>query len=615
MLVQDDLLQYYENELRYLRRLGAQFAERYPKVAARLQLEPAKCEDPHVERLLEGFAFLAARVHHRIDDDIPELSEAFLEVLYPQHVRPVPAMSIAELHLDPQQGAIPGGFTVARGSELRTPPVQGVPCRFRTTYDTVLWPLTISAARWTAVDGSAGPRSGDAIGAIRLSLHAFDGVRFDECLLDRVRLHLAGDASVSDTLHELLLNSCLRVVVRDPDQPSRPPVELPASTVRAVGFDEAQDMLPYPGRTFVGHRLLQELFVFPQKFAFVDLVGLGDAMRALGAGTRAELSFLIAPFERGERRQVLENGLSAENVRLGCTPVVNLFPHTAEPILLSERTYEYPVVAEARRRLEVNVWSVEEVKLIRNAAEQPVPMAPLYGFRHGGTRGDGRLFWHAVRRPSEWRTDGGTELFLSFADLSGALRVPDAEVVSLRTLCSNGDIPSRLVFGSDERSDFELTAGGPIRRIACLVRPTPQVQPELGKPLLWRLISAMSLNHLSLVDEGVSALRELLTLHNTANSLAAERQIDGLVAVRSSPAFARVASQHGVAFANGRKVHVEFDEEHFPSGGLFVFASVLERFLALYASMNSFTQLVATSRQRRRPLREWAPRAGWRALV
>jgi type VI secretion system protein ImpG len=365
----------------------------------------------------------------------------------------------------------------------------------------------------------------------------------------------------------------------------------------------------------VGHRLLQELFVFPQKFAFVDLVGLGDAMRALGAGARAEVSFLIAPFERGERRPILESGLSRENVRLGCTPVVNLFEQSAEPILLTERTYEYPVIAEARRRLEVNVWAVDRVDLIRNAAERPVPMSPLYGFRHGGTRGDGQLFWHAVRRPSGWRTDGGTDVFLSFADLSGALRVPDAEVVSLRVLCSNGDMPSRLVFGADDRSDFELTAGGPIRRIACLVRPTPQVQPALGEPLLWRLISALSLNHLSLVDEGVAALRELLTLHNTANSLSAERQIDGLVAVRSTPAFARVASAHGVVFAQGRKVHMEFDEEHFPSGGVFLFASVLERFLALYASMNSFTQLVATSRQRRRPVREWAPRAGWRTLV
>jgi len=176
-------------------------------------------------------------------------------------------------------------------------------------------------------------------------------------------------------------------------------------------------------------------------------------------------------------------------------------------------------------------------------------------------------------------------------------------------------MPSQFAFGSDDRSDFELTSGGPVKRIVCLVRPTPQVQPALGKSQLWRLISAMSLNHLSLVDEGVAALRELLTLHNTANSLAAERQIDGLTSVRSTPAFARVASAHGVAFAHGRRVELEFDEEQFPSGGLFVFASVLERFLALYASMNSFTQLSVRSRQRRKPLREWEPRAGWRTLV
>jgi type VI secretion system protein ImpG len=405
------------------------------------------------------------------------------------------------------------------------------------------------------------------------------------------------------------------VVVRDPDQPSRAPVELPRHAIHAVGFDEDQGLLPYPGRTFVGHRLLQELFVFPQKFAFVDLTGLGDALRALGAGARAELSFLIGPFERAERRQTLETSLSRENLRLGCVPVVNLFEQTCEPILLSERTYEYPVVAETRRRLEVNVWSVERIALIKPGAARPTQMSPLYGFRHGGSRGDGQLFWHAVRRPSGWRTDGGTDVFLSFADLSGHMRVPDAEVVSVTALCSNGDIPARLAFGSDDRSDFELTAGGPIKRIACLVRPTPQVQPALGKPLLWRLISAMSLNHLSLVDEGVAALRELLTLHNTANALSAERQINGLVGVQSKPAFARVASAHGVAFAHGRRVQLDFDEEQFPGGGLYLFSSVLERFLGLYASMNSFTQLVATSRQRRRPVREWEPRAGWRTLV
>lgn len=613
--MQDDLLQYYERELAYLRRLGAQFAERYPKVASRLQLEPAKCEDPHVERLLEGFAFLAARVHHRIDDDIPELSEAFLEVLYPQHVRPVPAMSIAELQLDPLQGAIPMGFAVARGSELRTPPVQGVPCLFQTSYDTTLWPINITGVRWTATDGASGPRYGDAVGAIRMDIRAFDGLRLEEITLDRVRLHITGDAVIGDTLYELLLNNCLRVVVRDPDQPSRPPVELPLRALHAVGFDEDQGMLPYPGRTFVGFRLLQELFTFPQKFSFVDLVGLGDALRALGAGPRAEVTFLISAFERTDRKQRLETGLSATSIRLGCTPVVNLFSQTAEPILLSERTYEYPVIAETRRRLEVNVWSVERIALIKPNTERPIPMSPLYGFRHGGSRGDGQLFWHATRRPSAWRTDGGTDVFLSFADLSGNLRVPDAEVVSPTVICSNGDMPSQFAFGSDDRSDFELTSGGPVRRIVCLVRPTPQIQPALGKSQLWRLISAMSLNHLSLVDEGVAALRELLTLHNTGNSLSAERQIDGLTSVRSTPAFARVASAHGVAFAHGRRVELEFDEEQFPGGGLFVFSTVLERFLALYASMNSFTQLSVRSRQRRRLLREWEPRAGWRTLV
>ncbi len=613
--MQDDLLQYYERELAYLRRLGAQFAERYPKVASRLQLEPAKCEDPHVERLLEGFAFLAARVHHRIDDDIPELSEAFLEVLYPQHVRPIPSLSIAELQLDPQQGAIPQGFAVARGSELRTPPVQGVPCLFQTSYDTTLWPIQITDVKWTSPDGGAGSRVGDAVGAVRVDVSAFDGLRLEEITLDRVRFHLTGEAGSADTLYELLLNSCLRVLVRDPDQPSRPAVELSARAIEAVGFDEAQGLLPYPGRTFVGHRLLQEMFTFPQKFAFVDVVGLGEAMRSLGAGARAQISFLIAGFERAERKQMLETALTAESIKLGCTPVVNLFKQSAEPILLSERTYEYPLIAEARRRLEVNVWAVERIALIKPNTDRPLPVAPLYGFRHGSARGDGQLFWHAARRASAWRTDGGTDLFLSFADLSGNMRVPDAEVVSPTVICSNGDLPSRLAFGSDDRSDFELTSGGPVKRIVCLVRPTPQIQPALGKPLLWRLISAMSLNHLSLVDEGVSALRELLTLHNTGNSLSGERQIEGLLHVQSTPSFARVASANGVAFAHGRRVEMEFDEDHFPGGGLFLFTSVLERFLGLYASMNSFTQLAVKSRQRRKPLREWAPRAGWRTLV
>lgn len=631
--MRDDLLLYYERELTYLRRLGAEFALKYPKVAARLQLEATKCEDPHVERLLEGFAFLSARIHHRLDDDLPEVSEALLDVLHPQHVRPIPSLSLVQLELDPELGKLPGGFFVPRGTELRSRPVQGMPCRFRTSYDTLLWPVTVAAGEWTSPErAGAGARIGEAAGAIRIELRALEGMRLSDLAvapgdvegtaaagkapagLDALRLHLSGEANVTDLAYELLANSCARVVVRDPDQPSRAPVTLPASAIVPVGFDESEAMLPYPRRALGAYSLLQELFLFPQKFLFFDVRGVAAALQTLGAGSRAELFFVISPFERPERRQIAELGISDRTFRLGCTPVVNLFEQVAEPILLTQRWTEYPVVPDARRRLEIETWSVDSAVGLTPGQGEPRPIEPLYGFRHGRADAAG-IFWHAVRRPSGWRTDLGTDVFLSFADLSGRLRAPNAEVVSLRLTCYNGDLPSRLPFGLDDRGDFELQLSGPVRRVLCLTKPTAVVQPPLGKPLLWRLVSTLSLNHLSLVDEGREALQELLRLHNAGESAGGERQIQGLVGVRSADGYARVPSDHGVAFARGRRVEVEFDEEFFPGGGMFLFASILERFVALYASMNSFTQLVVRSRQRKRVVREWPPRAGARTLL
>ena len=611
----DELLLYYERELTYLRRMGAEFGAKYPKIAARLQLEPTKCDDPHVERLLEGVAFLNARLHRRLDDDLPELSEALLDVLYPLHVRPVPSLSVVEVELDPELGKLPGGFRVPRGAELRSRPVQGMACRFRTCYDTVLWPATVGAVEWVAAErAAAGVRVASVAGALRLELRALPGMTLGQVTLDDLRLHLAGDSLVTDTLYELLANNVARVVVRDPDQPSRAPEVLSAEALRAAGFGEREALLPLPRRTLAAHRLLQELFVLPQKFHFLDLTGLGGALRALGCGPRAEVSVLVTPFERAERRAALELGLSASVVRLGCTPVVNLFAQTAEPILLSERQLEYLVVPDARRRLEVETWSVDEVTAFSPGGAPPRPVAPLYAHRHG-VADQGTVFWHGVRRPSGWRTDRGTDVYLSFADLSGGVRAPDSEVVSCALTCFNGELPSRLPFGVDERGDFELVSGGPVRRVRCLIKPTAVVQPPLGKSLLWRLVSALSINHLSLVEAGRDALQELLRLHNAGGGAGGERQIQGLVDVRSAPAFARVAGEQGIAFARGRRVEVTLDEEQFPGGGAFLFASVLERFLALSASMNSFTQLAVSSRQRRRVVREWAPRSGWRTLV
>jgi type VI secretion system protein ImpG len=611
--MRDDLFYYYEQELSYLRRMGAEFARRYPKVAGRLQLEPNKCEDPHVERLLEGFAFLTARVHLKLEDDFPELSESMLNVVYPHFVRPIPSMSLVELQLDPEQGKLTTGLRIPRDSTLYSPPAGGVSCKFRTCYDTTLWPVSVASAQWVTPDRLRPAVRVAEPAAIRLELQCFPDVSFAQLDLSALRLHLSGDGTLTYPLYELLCRNCTRILVRDPRPGSRqPPLSLPGTLLRPVGFAEDEGMLPYPRRSFVAYRILQEYFVFPEKFLFLDLA-VFDAVRAAGFGEAVEILLLIAPFERADWRPHLETGLSPRTIRLGCTPIVNLFSQTSEPILLSQTRHEYQIVPDARRRATTETFSVDEVLGVTPGSPEPIHYEPIYAHRHGTDGLANQAFWHAVRRSSGWRSDGGTDVFLSFVDLSSRTVHPGVDAVTARLTCFNGDLPSRLPLG--EEAGFTLEGGGPIRTIAALVKPTPVIQPLLGRSQFWRLISQLSLNYLSLLEGGGEALKEMLRLYNTGDGTAGDRQIEGVVGLRSSPTFARVVSEQGLSFVRGLRVELELDEEQFAGGGAYLFASVLERFLGLYVSINSFSLLVARTRQRKSELREWPPRAGWKALL
>lgn len=612
-MADDQLLQYYERELAFLRRMGARFAQEYPKIASRLDLEPSKCEDPHVERMLEAFAFLAARVHKRIDEDVPEISEALLEIVYPHYVRPIPSMSLVEFELDREQGKLTSGMPIPRNSLLYSRPVGGVPCRFSTCYDTTLWPVGVHALEWMTPDRlKPAMRVTDAVAALRLELHCFTDIEFKALDLSSLRLHLAGDASVTFTLYELLCNNCTSIIVREPGTGKRS-LTLPASALQPVGFGENDGILPYPRRSFLGYRLLQEYFTFPEKFLFFDLA-IFDAVKAAGFGDKAEVIFLIRQFERGERRSLLETGLSTRTMRVGCTPVVNLFPQVSEPVLLTQRRTEYEIIPDARRRRTTQVFSVDEVVGITPGVSEPLRIEPLYSYRHARNGQRTEMFWTARRRPAEWRPDTGTNVYLSFVDLSARTVHPDRDVITARLTCFDGDLPADLPFG-DEKGDFELENGGPIRRIVALGKATEVVHPPLGQAQLWRLLSQLSLNYLPLADGGADALREILRLHNFSDTAAGERHIEGVMSVSGEPTYARVVTEHGVAFARGRRVDVKFDEEQYAGGGLYLFASVLERFFGMYASVNSFTTLVARSTKRKEPVRAWPPRAGWKSLV
>ena len=613
--MRDDLLHYYEQELGYLRRAGAGFAERYPKVASRLLLEPTRCADPHVERLLEAFAFLAARVHLKLDDDFSQISEALLSVIYPQYLRPVPSLSVAEFRLAPEQAGLTKGHAIPRGAALYSKPVGGTPCRFRTCYDTTLWPVTVTGAQWRTPDQLKPAVTGTtAVGALRVELACLPDMRLDKLELKTLRLYLNGETALVSTLYEVLCNNCVQIQLRDiGSKPPRVPLVLPPSALRPVGFGPEEGVLPLDRRSMVGYGLLREYFTFPEKFFFLDLDGF-DQARAAGFGPRAELILLIGPFERPERRASLEAGVTERTVLLGCAPVVNLFAQDAEPVELSAARQDYLVVADARRRDTTRIYSVDEVVAVQPGSPTGLRFEPLYSFRHGANGGRPSAFWYAKARASEQTGGEDPETYLSFVDLSGAPARPPFETVTARVTCYNGDLPSRLPFG-DESGDFVLPGGGPIEKIVALVKPTPVIHPPLGKPLLWRLISQLSLNYLSLVDGGAEALQELLRLHNTGDAVAGEKQIGGLLDVRGTPCYARIVGQHGLSFARGHRVEITFDEDQFVGGGVYLFGSVLERFLGLYTAVNSFSILAARTRQRKELLREWPPRAGWKALV
>lgn len=612
--MREDLLFHYSQELTYLRYLGAEFANKYPKVAGRLLLEAGKCDDPHVERLLEGFAFLAARIHQKLDDEFPQVVESLISILYPYYLRPIPSASVVQFHLDPEQGKLMTGLPIPAGSLLYSPPVAGTPCKFRTCYPTTLWPLVVKAASWMPADRvqPPAPMSG-AAAVVRLELACLPDVTFSKLDLRTLRLFLQGDGTFVHGLIELLSNNCVQILARDLSAPAKKVVALPPDSLRQVGFEPDEGLVPFPRRSFWGYRLLQEYFAFPEKFCFVDLSGF-EKIAAAGFGEKIELLIYLSDFERTDRRQSLELGVSRDTFRLGCAPVVNLFEQVAEPILMEQKRYEYRIVPDARREEALDIFSIDSVSGIMSGSSETVAYEPFFSYRHAGSDGPAQTFWHSSRRPSGWRTNKAADVYITFVDLTGSVKTPDRDSVTVKLTCSNGELPGRLPFGNEE-GDFQLSTGGPITRIVALTKPTDALQPPSGQGLLWRLVSKLSLNYLSLVSDGVDAFREILRLHNFTGALAADKQIDAILSLRSQPHFARLRSPHGVTFARGTRVEIELDEEQFAGTGAYTFASVIDVFLGLYTSMNSFSQLAVRTRQRKRVLKQWPPRAGQKVLI
>ena len=597
----EEFLHHYLDELAYLRRMGKEFAHLYPKVAARLELADGQSSDPDVERLIESFAFLTARLERRLDMELPEISAGLLGVVYPNLVNPIPPLAMARFDLDPTQGKVTSGRQVPRHTKLFAQGADGTVCRFRTAYPVELWPLDI-------VDVDLYPRSAfkaldyhpNVASALRVRLLS-RGASLAEMDLRRLRFHLHGESTMVSALYDLLGHTLAGVgLVADEGQEM---VFLPGEALAPVGFGPDEDVIPAGPHLHPGYRLLQEYLHYAPKFHFFDLSGLERCR----ARERLDILFLFRENPRG--RLTIEQ----DTVLLGCTPIQNLFSRTTEPIRIDQRRTEYRVVPDLRREAVTEIHSIRSVSVSSNPGKPTAEVQPFFSFRHDGGGAAPTAFWHA-RRASTGRADRqGTDMWLSFVDLDFKPALPPNQVVYAQTLCTNRELAVQLPAGAL----LQVEDAAPVMHISCLTRPTETAYPALGGATLWKLVSNLSLNHLSLSSGAASldALREVLRLYNISASPFVDRQIEGICEMHVRPVAGRIGEEAWRGFCRGTLVTLVFDETQFVGGSALLFASVLHRFFGLHAGLNSFTQVAMKTLQRDQEWKRWPPLAGSQPLV
>ena len=622
------LLRLYTDELNHLRKLGAEFALEFPKVAARLGMgaDGTEVADPYVERLLEGFAFLAARVQLKLESEQPRLIAHLLEALYPNFLAPLPSMMVARLHVDTTDPNLLRGLSVPRGSALSSVHRRGqdTRCEFRTAQAVTLWPIELVEARYTrlAPDLVAArlPAAQACQGVLRLRLRTGAGLPWRALGLDRLTLHLSAPDDVAFRLHELLHGAALGSWVQAGEGGDAAPALQwrDAGSLRPVGFAADEALLPETLRQFSGHRLLQEVAALPQRLLFVEIAELAPRLARV-AGDEVEI---LVPFARSD--DGLEALVRADSVALFCTPAINLFRKRLDRIQLGPGAWEYHVVPDRTRPMDFEVHGLESVQGFGTGEVAQQRFLPLYASHHVQPR-EAQGYYTLRREPRllspRQRDQGsrssylGDEVFISLVDPRHAPYRQDIRQLSVSGWVTNRDLPLLL---PHEPEGWTLDVPGPVKAVTALRRPTrPVSRRPVGDPG-WSLVSLLSLNHLPLVDEpperAAATLRRLLALFGPPGDGAWVRQVEGVRALRACNVVRRLPFRGPLTFGSGVEVTLELDELGFEGSSAFVLGSVLERFLARHAALNTFTQLTLRSVQRGELMR-WPPRVATQAAA
>ena len=619
-------LRYYSQELQHLREVGGEFAKDYPKIAGRLGLDSFECADPYVERLLEGFSFLAARVQMKIDAEFPRFTQHLSELVYPHFLTPTPSMAVVQLQPDLLNPALQKGFVLPRDSAMRSVLGKGdnTACEYRSAHALTLWPVELVEARFFT---HAGNQAGMGVtlpstvkAGIRLRLRAH-GAAFNAIPLNDLSLHLRGADDMPLRIYEKLLGSVEGVLVAPVGRPAAWSSLLPRSAVRARGFGEADALLPSGNRSFHGYRLLQEYFAFPQRYQFVDVHGLQAGLRQC-AEKEVEVTILL---NRADPQ--LEKTLDASHFALHCTPAVNLFERRADRINVSGEELEHHVLVDRTRPMDYEVYQIAAVTGYGSGPEAEQTFQPFYTARDIGALHQDSAFYQIRREQrvvsQRQRRDGprssyiGSETFIAIVDAAEAPYSDELRQLGLSVWCTNRDLPLSMPIGVG-KTDFILDTGAPVQAVRCVAGPSEPHASFAEGSVAWRLLNQLSLNYLSLVDtdpeQGAVALREMLALYCQGADMTAQRQVEGVRTIASKTVTRRMPSPGPITFGRGLEITVTLDDAAFEGTGAFLMGAVLSEFFAQYVSINSFTETVVRTLARGEIMR-WPAKGGACAIL
>lgn len=574
----DILSEYYQHELSYLRSSGSYFASRFPKIARRLDLSNNESSDPHVERLIESFAFLSGRLQKQIDDQFPEIATALMQVLYKPLVLPIPSCVMVNFDIDFTRASMAPGSIVPKNTQLSTTSTSGEICYFRTSHDLELWPAKITSAEVVHREHIPGyyARSTYYL-KIGLEYIGTAGMNIPE----RLRFYINADALLRGKIFAAIFASKDKVIFQKNDTFKF------LQEISPIGIDDSESLLPYPSSAFQGFRLLQEYFTFPEKFFGFNV--------DISSITETEINgngFLYIPMEHDFSMKI-----STKNFSLSSVPAVNLFPKVSEPLRLDNRQVEYCLNPDYRRYHSNEIYTIEKMIAVDEQNNDEILIPEFFSCEHQLI--DNGVFWKSRRKKTYIPEAMGEDVYVSFVDMNFNPKFPSDRVYYAHTLCTNRYVAEQVPVNGKLQIELSI----PAKTIYCADRPTPQRPSLKNGEILWKLISALSLNSMSFDVDGIKKMREVLNLFADVSNASLNREIDAIASIESEIKTKRINRQSWCGFVRGTSVDITFDETLSNLG--LPLSLVISKFLASYTTINTFTEVNVRNLARSGVLKTW----------